>query len=66
VICVPSSIVKQARDNPIAVASELPRQLDEVLGKLFSSGKPQGALLCVDRCCPSVRPTGRSDPIPHA
>ena len=35
VIYVPASIVQQARDHPIAVASELPRQLDDVLGQLF-------------------------------
>ena len=44
VIYVPASIVQQARDHPIAVAAELPRQLDDVLGQPFFIWQAAGHL----------------------
>lgn len=43
-IYVPASIVQQARDHPIAVAAELPRQLDDVLGQPFFIWQAAGHL----------------------
>ncbi len=34
-IYVPASIVQRARDHPVAGAVEPPRQIDDVVGKLF-------------------------------
>ena len=44
VIYVPASLVQQARDHAIAVASELPRQLDDVLGQPFFIWQAAGHL----------------------
>ena len=43
-IYVPASVVQQARDHAIAVASELPRQLDDVLGQPFFIWQAAGHL----------------------